>query len=140
MGKNNDIMTPYKYDTRECEMMKKILASMPVGICYAHNRVILWANEFIIKLVGYEFDEVIGRSAHMFYDNEEEFERVGKSLYKEKSGVITSIRRKDGSHIRVMIHAITEEVPGEHGAFLFPYVITISPVNETVEKLLNGAS
>ena len=130
-------MTPYDFENRECEIMKKILMAMPVGICYAHNRIILWANEFCLKILGYSLDEIIGESSQMFYDSEEEYKRVGKALYTDKSGVVTTIKRKDGTHIRVVVHAISEEVRSEKG-FLFPYVITIAPVSETVEKLLNG--
>ena len=118
-------MTPYNYEIRECDIMKKILMTIPVGICYSHNRVIFWANEFCVKILGYPFDEVIGQNSRMFYDSDEEFERVGKALYSEKSGVITTVTRKDGSHKRVVIQKKKRFPEGRHSSVLL-YLVPVS--------------
>ena len=136
-------MTPYDYPMRECEVMKKILATLPIGICYIHNRTIVWGNEFLIKLLGYTFDETIGKNTRMFYESNEEYERVGKELYPGKAGVITSIVTKDGKHKRVILHAISNELVSESDMHisLFPHVVTVSLISENVEKMLtNGCT
>lgn len=126
----------YQYMNYEYMMMKKVLADLPIGVCYVHNRVFLWVNEFMINLLGYTFDELIAQKTRMIYESEEEFERVGKSLYKDKAGVITKVIRKDGTRVIVMIHAISEEVRQDSGVFLFPHVVTFSVISEDIAKMI----
>jgi PAS domain-containing protein len=126
----------YQYMNYEYMMMKKVLADLPIGVCYVHNRVFLWVNEFMVNLLGYSFDELIAQKTRLIYESDEEFERVGKFLYKDKAGVITKIIRKDGTRVVVMIHAISEEVRQDSGVFLFPHVVTFSVISEDIAKMI----
>jgi PAS domain-containing protein len=131
-----DDIPHYQYMNYEYMMMKRVLADLPIGVCYVHNRVFLWVNEFMIGLLGYSFDELIAQKTRFIYESDKEFERIGKSLYKDKAGVITKVVRKDGKRITVMIHAITEEVRQESGVFLFPHVVTFSVISDDIAKVL----
>jgi PAS domain S-box-containing protein len=120
----------------ECIMMKKIISLIPIGIYYVHSRKFVWANDFIINILGYTREELIGKSTKIIYKSEEEFNRVGKALYAEKSGVITDVVRKDGSHIQVMMHALSEEKT-DGDVFLFPHVIIVSILSGYMTNLLS---
>ena len=126
----------YQYMNYEYMMMKKVLADFPIGVCYVHNRVFLWVNEFMVNLLGYSFDELIAQKTRMIYESDAEFERVGQALYKDKAGVITKVVRKDGTRVIVMIHAISEEVRQDSGVFLFPHVVTFSVISEDIAKMI----
>ena len=83
-------------------LRKAILSASPVGIGFTVNRVLGWANETMYKMTGYTPEETLGKSARMLYENDEEFERVGKEMEKAfKKGKTAKIetrwKRKDGS-------------------------------------------
>ena len=126
----------YQYMNYEYMMMKKVLADLPIGVCYVHNRVFLWVNEFMVNLLGYSFDELIAQKTRMIYETDKEFDRIGQALYKDKAGVVTKVVRKDGTRVIVMIHAISEEVRQDSGVFLFPHVVTFSVISEDIAKMI----
>ncbi len=73
---------------RESEQrMKAILRTSPVGIGLVIDRKMDWANETMYRMVGYKEGALLGKSARIFYKNDEEYERVGRALY---SGVTAS--------------------------------------------------
>ncbi|MDY6790320.1 MAG: PAS domain S-box protein [Thermodesulfobacteriota bacterium] len=84
------------------ERIKAILKASPVGIGLVINRTMDWANETMYRMVGYKSGSLLGKSARIFYPDDEEFHRVGRELYAgiEESGnaqVETKWVRKDGS-------------------------------------------
>ena len=93
------------------QMLRSILATCPVGISLTVHRQVNWVNEAWLKMFGFEDqNECLGQPARIIYPTEEEFERVGKILYKElETGITTEtaarFRRRDGSefegHIRL---------------------------------------
>jgi two-component system cell cycle sensor histidine kinase/response regulator CckA len=71
---------------RESEQrMKAILRASPVGIGLAMNRTINWANETLSRMLGYQSEELMGRTARILYQDDNEYERVGRQLYTESS-------------------------------------------------------
>jgi PAS domain S-box-containing protein len=92
-------------------MLKSVLSTSPVGIGLAEDRIMKWANEAWLEMLGFENeDEVVGQGARMIYPSDGEYERVGQILYESlQTGRVTSadatFRRKDGSlfdgHIRM---------------------------------------
>jgi len=71
---------------RESERkMKAILRASPVGIGLVMNRTISWGNETLYRMLGYEIEELLGRTARLLYQDENEYERVGRELYAESS-------------------------------------------------------
>ena len=63
--------------------MKSILKAAPIGIGLVHDRVLHWVSDHMNEMVGYSGDELIGKSARVLYESDEEFERVGKDKYEE---------------------------------------------------------
>jgi PAS domain S-box-containing protein len=85
------------------QMLKDILATSPVGIVVAEDRVFKWANEAWEKMFGFErTDEYVGKTSRILYPSDDEYERVGKALYGNlQPGTVTeidaTIQRRDGS-------------------------------------------
>jgi PAS domain S-box-containing protein len=90
--------------------IKSILKAAPIGIGLVHNRVLNWLSDHMNAMVGYSGDELIGQSARILYENDEEFERVGQEKYQdmEEKGIgeiETRWRRKDGRVIEVHLRS-----------------------------------
>jgi PAS domain S-box-containing protein len=94
---------------RESEAyMEAILNAAPIGIGLVKNRVFGWVSHRMSEMLGYSADELVGQSARIVYESEEEFDRVGRVKYQEikERGigtVETSLRRKNGSVIDVVL-------------------------------------
>ena len=94
---------------RESEQrMKAILLASPVGIGLVVNRQIDWANETMYRLVGYEKDALLGQSDRVLYQDDDEYDRVGRQLYSDiaRSGtalVETQWVRKDQTTFDCML-------------------------------------
>jgi PAS domain S-box-containing protein len=111
------------------KLLKTILATSPVGIHLAENRIIKWANESWARMFGFEHElDYVGQSARILYQSEDEFERVGQVLYKHLGpGKVTEIdaklRRRDGSDFDGVIR-ITHLNPSEPGNDTIVAVVT----------------
>jgi PAS domain S-box-containing protein len=84
------------------EILSNILAGSPVGIGVVEDRKLSWTNESMMKMFGVENEEdYIGQSARILYASEEEYERVGQLLYKNRTDKVVQfdaqLKRKDGS-------------------------------------------
>jgi len=94
---------------RESEAyMEALLHAAPVGIGLVKNRVFGWVSHRMREMLGYSADELIGQSARMVYESEEEFDRVGRVKYSEikERGigtVETRFKHKNGSVIDVLL-------------------------------------
>ncbi len=94
----------------------------PTGILAVHRRQVVFANKFIKQIVGYEPEEVIGKSTKIFFPDEESWRRFGERLYRfldqQKDRVIqvAELKRKDGSKVKV--RAITVPVQKINGSWL----------------------
>ncbi len=97
---------------RESEhMLGTILSTSPVGIALTKKRRVEWANEPWRQMFGFEHEqEYLGRDTRMLYLSDEEYHRMGKSLYQDLetgkvAGADTRFRRKDGSvfdaHVKI---------------------------------------
>jgi PAS domain-containing protein len=63
--------------------MRGILKVAPIGIGLVHNRVLGWVNDHMNEMLGYSGEELIGKSARVLYESDDEFERVGSEKYRE---------------------------------------------------------
>ena len=94
---------------RESEAyIKGILNAAPMGIGLVHGRVISWISDPMCEMLGYSADELVGQSARIAYESDEEFESVGRVKYSEiqergAGTVETRLKRKDGSVIDVLL-------------------------------------
>ena len=92
------------------QRLEAILRASPVGIGLVINRNLDWANETMYHMLGYEKDSLLGRRAEILYNDQTEYERVGKELYNridqsEIGQVETKLVRKDGSVFDCVIRA-----------------------------------
>jgi two-component system cell cycle sensor histidine kinase/response regulator CckA len=93
------------------EWLESVLTASAVGIAYAKDRKILWANDAMAKLFGFTEDEqYLGKDTKMLYASEEEYKRVGEIAYEQqRSGRVVEFdaefKRQDGSpfdgHVKV---------------------------------------
>lgn len=88
--------------------LASIFRAAPIGIGMVVNRVIQEVNEALCRITGYSAAELIGQSARLLYDTDEDYEYVGRVKYAEvaKYGtgtVDTHWRRKDGRRIDVLL-------------------------------------
>jgi len=88
--------------------LRSLLHALPVGIGVVCDRVVMEVNERLCDILGYSPEEILGKSARMFYPTDEDFEYVGiikyKQIHEKGIGTIeTRLQRKDGSMIDVLL-------------------------------------
>lgn len=93
------------------QLLQNILHSAPSGIGLVVDRVIVTVNDYILSLTGYSRDELLGRSARIFYLDDADYNYVGDEKYRqiaEKGSGTVEIRwrHKDG-HILYIILSST---------------------------------
>lgn len=82
---------------------EKILQTAAVGIAFAENRKITWANAAMEQTFGFrDAREYLGKDTSILYASEDQYERIGKLVYEGTASgeVIESVarfRRTDGS-------------------------------------------
>ncbi|HRZ89246.1 MAG TPA: PAS domain S-box protein, partial [Spirochaetia bacterium] len=64
-------------------MLSSILRSAPGGIGVVVDRVIVQVNDYIVQLTGYSREELLGKSARIFYPADEDYEFVGREKYRQ---------------------------------------------------------
>lgn len=97
--------------SRAREHLKAILAAAPVGLGVTVDRILREVSPHFCRMLGYQEEELLGRSARMLYPSEEEFLRVGREKYgairRSGSGVVeTRMRRKTGDIIEVLLSSV----------------------------------
>ena len=90
------------------ESLRAIFKATPVGLSIMEGRLFQSVNKAWCDIVGYSESEIIGHTTRMLYENEGEYERVGRALYpKLLEGGIASVqtkhRRKDGTICDVIV-------------------------------------
>ena len=89
-------------------LLSSILRSAPGGIGVVVDRVIVQVNDYILQLTGYSREELMGRSARVFYPTDEDYEYVGREKYRQisETGTGTVETRwitKDGKLLDVIL-------------------------------------
>jgi PAS domain S-box-containing protein len=94
---------------RESERrMRSIFRVAPTGIGILSNRVLLDVNARVCEMTGYAREELIGKSAEIFYATQEEFNRVGTEKYSQiaerGTGTLETLwKKKDGTLINIIL-------------------------------------
>jgi PAS domain S-box-containing protein len=101
-------------------LLRSIHQTAPMGIGVVRNRNLGWTNEQTSRMTGYAPGELIGQSARILYDSDEEFDRVGRHkdadiLSRGTGSIVTVWRRKDGRLINVFLSS-TPIDPGDLSA------------------------
>ncbi|TXT62185.1 MAG: putative Histidine kinase [Promethearchaeota archaeon] len=85
------------------QLLDKILKASSVGIAYSINRKIIWANDSMAKLFGFNKEEQYkNKDTHILYPNEAEYERIGKLIYEQLSSrdmveLDAKLKKQDGT-------------------------------------------
>lgn len=95
---------------RELETIEaSILSSIPHAVIGLKDRKIIFSNDGVQKVFGWNADELIGKNTRVFYRTEKDYEKMADlySRLKRKKTVMTEFpcRRKDGSNIECMVSA-----------------------------------
>ncbi len=91
------------------QMLRSILSTCPVGICFTREREIIWTNEALLQMFGFDNDrECKGQNTRSLYPSLEEYDRIGSILDKNlRMGRATEtdvrFRRKDGSDFDALV-------------------------------------
>ncbi|MCG6982481.1 MAG: PAS domain S-box protein [Deltaproteobacteria bacterium] len=122
--------------------IRSILKAAPIGIGLVHNRVLQWVGGYMNEMLGYSGDELIGQDARILYENDEEFERVGREKYQdiEEHGigeVETRWRCKDGRVIEIYLRS----TPVDPADLSQGVIFTALDITESkrAEKALSGS-
>jgi|Deesub1362A_J573_1020465.scaffolds.fasta_scaffold00401_34 PAS domain S-box-containing protein len=125
---------------RSEQTLKGILKASPVGIGIADKRVIKFVNTRFGKMLGYSPVELIGKNSKFLYEDDGEYERVGRIIYsqirKKGIGLIeTRFKRKDGKVIDVLLSASAIDVLDDSSKEIIFTVMDITETKEARTKL-----
>ena len=122
--------------------LQSIFRVAPVGIGVLANRAFIEANDVLCKMSGYSREEIIGQSSRLFYETEEEFDRVGREFYaqiaREGSGT-TEIhgKKKTGEIVHWILCGAPLDSTAPEKSFIFT-VLDITERQKSEEQLRNS--
>ncbi len=126
---------------RESEaMLRGVFKATPVGLCIMKDRVFQSVNKSYSDNLGYSESDIIGHTPRLLYENEEEYERVGRELFSDLlerglTSVRTRHRRKDGSIRDVALTAVPLQVRNTSAGMVVVTVEDITERKRAEEKL-----
>ena len=104
--------------------LRTIFRAAPIIIGVVSNRIFLELNERVNLILGYSKEELVGKNTRIIYPDNEEFERIGRELYRqcEEIGMATTesrFKRKDGRVIDVILSLapLDPDKPAENATF-----------------------
>ncbi|MFH1980942.1 MAG: response regulator [Pseudomonadota bacterium] len=122
-------------------LLKGVLSSSAIGISHTRDRKIIWANEAMERICGYDDPaDYLGRDTRMLYVDDAEYERVGQALYPaltkgETPSVETRMVRNDDGQVftALMTAALLDKSDPAKG--IICSVIDISARKASEERL-----
>ena len=115
--------------------LNRIIGSAPLGIGIARERIMVWGNQELGRLLRYRFDQLEGKSVSVLYPDKEEFVRVGLELYgeiaKKGAGSVTCrMKRGDGTIFDAELHGSLAD-PGNPNS---PLIIMVTDITDKLER------
>jgi PAS domain S-box-containing protein len=88
--------------------LSSVLRAAPDGMGAGYERILGRVNDRMCEMLGYDAQELTGKSARLLYPTDEDFDYVGREKYiqireKGTGSVETRWRRKDGTAIDVLL-------------------------------------
>ena len=113
LGNSMDITEQIKSRNKLAELEAleaSILEAIPHAVVGLRNRRIIFANDGVQAVFGWEAEDLIGRRTRVFYRSNKDFEAIAANLYStlEHQRTFRSefpCRRKDGQEIECMVSA-----------------------------------
>jgi PAS domain S-box-containing protein len=104
--------------------LRSIFTAAPTGIGVTQKRVLLQANERLLKMVGYSGEELIGQSARILYPTEEDYQSVGRQVNGQlrisgTSEIETCWVCRDGTLIDVLLNMALIDSTDPQGGITF---------------------
>jgi PAS domain S-box-containing protein len=99
------------------KILNAVLAASPIGICLIRDGVFDWVNEAMHRMLGYDVNDLKGKSSQLVYPDAREYERAMRKLHFSESrsslgcvgGVDTQWIKKGGS----LFHCYLQAAPLE---------------------------
>lgn len=120
----------------ECHLLS-LLEDYPLAVFAVYQRRLVFANRPFFKLFGYRPEEVLDKSTRLFFEDEEDWEEMGRKLYSQldrgvkKALVIWNFRKADGSFLKGRVLVVP--VAKVSGAWLL--LCAIDDVTEELDYL-----
>jgi PAS domain S-box-containing protein len=119
--------------------LRKIFEAVPVGVGMVQDRVIIFANEAICRMLGYTHEALINQPARILYADDAELERVGRIKYpilvKEGTAVIeTQFKHIDNQVIDVRMRSALID-PEDISAGVISLIINITEQKKSEKEL-----
>lgn len=58
-----------------------LLQSLQVGVLLAKERKVIWANQSFLDLMGFEPEELIGKSTRIYFQSDQDYYSIQTSCY-----------------------------------------------------------
>ena len=92
-------------------LVNTILSSSPIGITLIKNRRVVWVNEALTTISGYDAIELIYNDTLTLYVDKNEYNKIGSDLYPELhskgfGSIETKLKNKQGKVIEVLLQAV----------------------------------
>ncbi len=106
------------------EKMRSIFRVAPTGIGVVSDGKFMEVNPSFCEMTGYSKEELIGRGTRLLYAAQEEYDRIGKEIYRQiaQKGFgtqETSWQKKEGSSINVILSETVIDSNGHSNGFTF---------------------
>ena len=117
---------------KSAELLDNILNTSAVGIAYAKDRIILWANQAMLKLFGFtKKAQVLGKNTRMLYASEQEYQRVGQIAYqRQQADQIIELDAQFKRHDDSLFDAHVKINPLEPSAHIEGIIVSIMDITE----------
>jgi PAS domain S-box-containing protein len=63
------------------ERQEALLRNVQVALLLVKDRKVVWGNPYFFDMLGYKSEELVGQSARFYFQNEEDFIRIGQEGY-----------------------------------------------------------
>lgn len=124
--------------------LKSVLAAAPIGIGVLTDRTIGLTNTYVDQVSGYTSAELLNQSSRLFYESDEEFERVGREkwaqLQKGPVGAIETHWRHKAGHIIDVLLSFAATDPANPGAEVVFTATDITERNRSERALRESES
>lgn len=89
-------------------MFRSIATAVPVGLGIASDRNIQWVNDYLLQLIGYKKEEIVGNDSRIFYADDAGYNLVGDKYYKElrekgKAEIEVNWKHKNGTVLNILL-------------------------------------
>jgi len=127
--------------TRLADEQRKMVNTMPIGVCFLKERKVLLSNPAFDQIFGYDVGETVGMDTEEFYKDSKMYAQIGREGYEViASGRIytieTEMKKKDGSLIfcRLTGRAVNEKMLEEGSIWMIQDITEQKWAEDTLEE------